>query len=383
MSALNPNPGSDTNNQFIVGDSVLTLVEPAALAPTLDGLLHAAKHRIHAEFYILRNDPVGIRFVRLCVDKARAGVQVTLIRDNVGSFREPWPLQGEMDLAGVRYIDYNPIWPPHRWWHKVPPTHRNHRKILVIDDELSLISTGNVGREYTDLPVPDPHWDLSVVIRGPLTAELVRVAQESQRTILRDRRPDPLPEHEPMHNGRVLADIHDAWGRGEAHYILQWYLRAIEQARDHILIANPYFLPHRYLRRALMQAARRGVRVELILPQMTDWPAVRHAMQHLYRAFLAAGVEIHEVQHQIVHAKAFTVDGCLSSLGSFNFDRWSVQDNLEANLVVEDAAFTHRLNELIHQQKARAVQLSYPLWAQRSRWSRLISWIWWRLRAGL
>lgn len=346
-------------------------------------MLQAAQVRIHAEFYILRNDLTGIRFMRKCITKARAGVQVTIIRDNVGSFREPWPLQDELVEAGITYVDYNPVWPPHKWWHKVPPTHRNHRKMLVIDDNLSLISTGNIGDEYSAKAVPDPHWDLSVSIQGPLTQELARVAEESRRTILKACRPDPLPEHTPIHNGRMVADIQDAWGRGEARTILEWYLHAIDGARSHILIANPYFLPHRYLRRALIQAARRGVTVELVLPYKTDWPAVRHAMQYLYRAFLAAGIQIHEVQHQIVHAKAFTVDGQLSALGSFNFDRWSVQDNLEANLIVDDTAFARQLNELIHRQKARAVQLHYPQWARRSRWARMLSWIWWRMRAGL
>jgi cardiolipin synthase len=194
---------------------------------------------------------------------------------------------------------------------------RNHRKMLVVDDEVAFLGGINIGDENLGEGARVGWADLALEIRGPQCAHLGRMI----------RREPPQPINSSL---RILL-----CGLGGGWRLRRRYLRAFAGARARIHLAHAYFLPDRGVVRAITAAARRGVEVHLLLAGRSDVPFVRAATRSLYRRLLAAGVHIHEWNDSILHAKVATIDGRLLLMGSFNLDPFSLA-NLETLVEVED-----------------------------------------------
>jgi len=195
---------------------------------------------------------------------------------------------------------------------------RNHRKILLVDDEVAFLGGINIGVDYGDPRAPGaPRWrDLAIEIHGPVAAWLA--------ARLRGRRTPPPP-------GPVRVHLS---GLGGGRRLRRRYLKAIGAAHRSLHIAHAYFLPDLRLVRSITAAARRGVAVTLILPGRSDVPLARAGSRRLYQRLLAAGVKIGEWGETVLHAKAAVADGKRLLLGSFNLDPFSLK-NLEALVEVD------------------------------------------------
>jgi cardiolipin synthase A/B len=283
--------------------------------------IREARQSVHLEVYHLAREGVGDAFRRALSQAALRGVRVRVILDGWGSALDGRWLQSMLEPDGAEVRIYHPLSALFTGRFR-----RNHRKILLVDGEVAYLGGINIADEYgfvgpgraPDLADESPEWlDLAVEIRGAPAAWL-------EARLRGDRLPRP----------RDRVQIHLS-GIGGGRRLRTLYRRSFGAAREEILAAHAYFLPDRRFVRSITAAARRGVKVTLLLAGRSDVPLARAGTVRLYRRLVAAGVEIREWTHSVHHAKLAVVDGRTVLLGSFNLDPLSLS-NLESLVEIDD-----------------------------------------------
>jgi len=298
----------------------LRLLDGGAEAfPAMLAAVWAARQEVLLEVYRFALDATGRAFAEALEAAARRGVRVRVLLDGWGS--GPWAgeLGRRLGGAGAAVEVFNPL-----RLAALGRLKRNHRKVLVVDGEVAFLGSLNVCDEHaaSGLDGAQPWADLSLEIRGPTAGWLQRNGAPGRYgRLLRARAPA----------GPVRVWLS---GLGGSRRLQRRYLKAIGGASRQVLLAQAYFLPDRHLIRTITAAARRGVRVRLLLPARSDAWLLRIASRRLYRRLLAAGVEIREWPRSVLHVKVAAVDGRRLLLGSFNLDPLSLV-NLEVLAEVE------------------------------------------------
>jgi cardiolipin synthase len=341
------------------------------LFPALIDAMDAALSDIQFETYIFDFTGAGAQVAEALIRAAQRGVRTHLVVDGVGTGPLPKAWQQRMKSAGVQVRVYSPLGPlglllPHRW-------RRLHRKLCVVDGLVVFCGGINVLDDLYDPNYGDldaPRFDFAVQATGSLAAQASRTMEllwwrmQAVRDVRLNRLPQAVrdlraasatrhasqqdPEARGMRAALVLRDNVRNRSRIE-----KAYRRAIGAARHDIIIANAYFMPGGKLRRALILAAKRGVRVQLLLQGRYEYFMQYHAARPVYGALLAAGVEIHEYEPSFLHAKVAVIDAHgdkpWATVGSSNLDPLSLLLAREANVVVQDAAFAIDLRQrLVH-----------------------------------
>ena len=299
--------------------SVELLNGGAEAFPKMLAAIAHARQRIHLEVYTFERDDVGVEFLGALQSAARRGIRVRVVIDGWGSMFDAGQIVRALRSAGCEARIYNPLVNLFlgRGW-------RNHRKILLVDDQLAYVGGINIGDEYAAQETGLGWADLVVEIRGAACTALVR-------RIWGDR--IGLPARTDV---RVLIP-----GLGGGRRLRRRYVKAIGRASKSVSLAHAYFLPDQRLVRSLTAAARRGVRVLLLLAGRSDVPFARAATRRLYRKLLAAGIQIYEWNDTVMHAKAVVIDERRMLIGSFNLDPLSLV-NLEVLVDVDDPAVAAR-----------------------------------------
>jgi cardiolipin synthase len=368
------------------GHALRLLEGSAAYFPALVAAIDAARHQVWLETYIFDFTGSSAEVAWALERAARRGVQVRVAVDGFGSERMPPDWRERMLAAGVDWRVFAPIGQlgvlrPGSW-------RRLHRKLCLVDDSVAFCGGINI---LDDLHDPNhgalsaPRLDFAVEMTGPLVLQ-VRVAMqrlwqrmrtfESLRTAglggaltsLRGARPVPLPPRqaapESRQGARAALVLRDNF-RHRAD-IERAYRRAIGRARDEVIIANAYFVPGRKMRAALINAARRGVRVVLLLQGRYEYFMQYYAARPIYGALLRAGVAIHEYSPSFLHAKVAVIDGRWATVGSSNIDPLSLLLAREANVVIEDAGFAQALrSRLLHAVAHEGLEMEPAQYAQR------------------
>ena len=284
-----------------------------------------------------------------------------------------------LPISGVNFLVFRPDISP--WSFRRTRLRRLHRKIAAIDGHIAFVGGINI---IDDMDTPGhtpPRFDYAVRIEGPLVARvhdaamrlwaLVSATQlQSGWRRLRDMGPFGAPRGGQRaafvvrDNLRHRRDIEDS------------YLAAIAGAKSEIIIANAYFFPGLQFRRALAEAAARGVRVVLLLQGRVEYILLHYASRALYGAFLDAGIEIHEYHKSFLHAKVAVVDGCWATVGSSNIDPFSLLLAREANVVIEDTEFAGQLRaSLIKAMSTGAKHLAPQDWKRQHILARTMTWL--------
>ena len=341
------------------------------LFPALIEAMDAALSDIQFETYIFDFTGAGAQVAEALIRAAQRGVRTHLVVDGVGTGPLPKAWQQRMKSAGVQVRVYSPLGPlglllPHRW-------RRLHRKLCVVDGLVVFCGGINVLDDLYDPNYGDldaPRFDFAVQATGSLAAQASRTMELLWRRMqaVRDVRLNRLPQavrdlraasatrhasqQDPEARGMRAALVLRDNVRNRSR-IEKAYRRAIGAARHDIIIANAYFMPGGKLRRALILAAKRGVRVQLLLQGRYEYFMQYHAARPVYGALLAAGVEIHEYEPSFLHAKVAVIDAHgdkpWATVGSSNLDPLSLLLAREANVVVQDAAFAIDLRQrLVH-----------------------------------
>jgi cardiolipin synthase len=330
------------------GRNVLTLlVNGEAFFPRVMQVIESARTEILLETFILFDDKVGRRLRQALMDAASRGVVIDVTVDGYGSDGLPQEFIDGMTACGVRFHIFDPH--PRLLGIRTHIFRRMHRKILVADGEIALVGGINFSQDHLDDYGPQAKQDYAIEVRGPLAADIRAFAREALqapgktgRRRYRRRKPDPRGFAEGINARLVVRD-----NNRHRKDIEQTYRAGIRLAQSDIIIANAYFFPGYGLLRDLVRAARRGVRVRLILQGQPDMRIARWAARLLYQYLSDAGVRIYEYCRRPLHGKVACADTAWSTVGSSNLDPFSLSLNLEANVFVQDLAFTSTLRQAL------------------------------------
>ena len=307
--------------------------------------IRVAERFILIEYYLIRNDSTGTALALELAEAVKRGVRVLLIYDYIGSIETPASYFRNMIQHGIELIPFNvPSFKRGlRWFDR-----RDHRKMAIIDGRLAFLGGFNVGDEYSGL-TESPHrfYDVGLSISGSAVRELVSIFSETW-LIERGELPRfPVPtnneDSQSIQHGQGNVIIVSGGPLNRRSHIRSAFLFNIAAASEEILIATPYFIPGPRIIRSLLQAARRGVRVHLLLPARSDVPLVRLLGRSYYSVLLLKGIEIYEMEHEILHAKVMLIDGRQTVIGSANIDQRSFHRNFEINFIIDDEAFGRQI----------------------------------------
>ncbi len=347
------------------GNFIEVFREQEKILEELIAAIHSAKHRVWLETYIYEPDSVGLRIREALEAAARRGCGVILLYDHFGSSRLSASFLKPLLDAGARVYDFNPIWP---WRKKGPFLFRDHRKICVIDDDLSFCGSMNIalnpGRRFRDTVMK---------IRGPATHDLAELFLDALYETT-GQRIENLPPSIGFQGG-VLTQVLSS-NRLRGRMSIQKSMRlTLKRAQEYCYFTTPYFLPSDRLRKAMIEAAERGVDVRVLTAGISDVPLMRFASHYVYGQFLKAGIRIYELYDQTLHAKTAAIDGIYAWVGTYNLDHWSARRNLEVNVSVIDRHLAHELEQHFEVDLKNAREISLPVWEKRSWLKRLLNFL--------
>lgn len=351
---------------LVPGNHVAALVNGDRIFPAMLADIAAAQRSVTFETFIYWKGEVGRRFTDALCDRASAGVRVHLLIDAVGSDKMDAGYVERMRRCGCEVEVYNPL----RWFDLTSAArlnNRTHRKLLVVDGRVGY--TGGVGIADDWLgDAHDPaHWrDTHYRVVGPAVADLQSAFLdhwvESVGAVLHGDA--YFPRLDPA--GEMCAQVFQSGPGGGGESMQLMYLLSFAAARTHLRLATAYFVPDDLTVRTLVDARRRGVRVQLLVPnRLTDVPLTRHASRAVWGDLLRAGVEIFEYQPTMYHNKLMVVDDRWVSVGSTNLDNRGFRLNGEANVNVLDPAFGAAQAAQFDADLARACRVTYERWAAR------------------
>ncbi len=331
--------------------------------PELYRCLEAAAHHIHLEYYMLSDDDVGNRITDILIKKAGQGVEVRVIADGTGSSRIG-RLPKRLRAAGIPIFLFMPV----RFTSLASTNYRNHRKIAVIDGHTGFVGGLNLDDRYWNTGKHKLFWrDTHLKIQGPAVRVLQLHFLLSWQFVSKQAFPIE-PKYFPIvgapDNGYPVSIV--ASGPDTIRpFSMDCYVSAIHRARQRVRITNPYFIPSQTIIDALQIAASSGVKVQLILPGVSDSWIVQHASYSYLKPLLENGVEVFLYKKGFVHAKTITVDGKLAMIGSVNMDFRSFFINFEVAALIYAEEVTRQLDDQFDQDLQECEQLNWRSWKNR------------------
>ncbi|WP_110650705.1 phospholipase D-like domain-containing protein [Salinicola peritrichatus] len=348
--------------------------------PAMQEAIDGARRYLWIELYLMESGELAERFIAVLETAAARGVQIKLMLDGVGSMGLSRSDRQRLRASGVELRFFNPLAMTRLGGNLM----RDHRKLVVVDGEIAFTGGFGVVDEFIEA-----WYEVAVRIRGPVVEDWMRLfAAVWDSPLTRGGKPrerltqwlQSLPPAKGQAAGASRGRV--IWGRGHRYQAIRLSLHGrVATARRRLWLCTPYFVPTLSLRRQLARAARRGIDVRLLLAGgHHDHPGIRYAGQRFYGRLLKAGVKIYEFQPNFIHAKFCVVDDWVS-LGSCNFDHWSLQWNLEANQEVEDAGFAAEVARLFERNFATSRCIDAASWARRPWWQRVREWLFGTLNA--
>ncbi|RRV85790.1 cardiolipin synthase ClsB [Stutzerimonas stutzeri] len=343
--------------------------------PRVFEVIAQAKKEVLLETFILFQDKVGNELQKALIAAAENGASVDVTVDGYGSADLHGEFVSAMTRVGVRIHMFDPG--KRLLGRRLNVFRRMHRKIVVVDGEVAFIGGINFSADHLADFGPAAKQDYALQVEGPVVRDIHHFA-------LSQIAPNKPPQHRRWRRRvRQQTPGYGGISRGEARALFvvrdndqhrndieEHYLQAIRDARSRLLIANAYFFPGYRVLREIRNAARRGVRVRLILQGEPDMPIAKFGARMLYNYLMRDGVEIHEYCRRPLHGKVALADYEWSTVGSSNLDPLSLSLNLEANLIIRDHVFNRHLHERLDhllQTDCRRIPLE-----------RIIRGFWWR-----
>jgi cardiolipin synthase len=364
---------------FVEGNRITLLRNGSEYFPALESAIDRAQHEVHLETYIFEYDATGIRISEALKRAARRGVTVRLLLDGFGSQNLPQEAIQNLLNTGVQVLIFRKEISPFRL--RRNRLRRMHRKLAVVDASIAFVGGINV---IDDLNHPEPllpRFDFAISIEGPLQRQLMLATKHLWKVVAIARlkrwvrhNETPYLTIQPSGNQRGALVIRDNFRH--RHDIEEVYLHAITNACSEIIIANAYFLPGINLRHALSDAARRGLRVVLLLQGRIEYHLQHYATLALFGSLLDAGIEIYEYHKSYLHAKVAVIDRRWSTVGSSNIDPFSLLLAREANVIVDDELFANQLRFCLENAMVEgSTRVLQEKWKDQSWISRTMSWV--------
>lgn len=376
VARLFPLGGSSRHNSielFHSGDDAFRTI--------LDAIA-GAKKRVWMETYIFAPDALGTRVRDALVQAADRGVEVILLFDQWGSSDVHDTFFDPLKKAGGEVVVFNPIAfaKPIRLWMRLrnrdrAPVHfRDHRKIVIVDDDTGFAGGMNISEDYAGPELGNCRFrDTHARLTGPSVTDLARVFLDSLREATGKLRPNPVrPQGQA---GPSFVQVLGSNVRRRRRHIQRSVRQTVRRSVEHCYVTSPYFVPPRRLIRALLAAAKRGVDVRVMTAGLSDVPLARIASSYLYPRLIRGGVRIYELQKQTLHAKTTTIDGVYATVGSFNLDFWSHRRLLEVNVAFLDIDLAENLKVQFQKDLDGAHEIMLDDLDRRSLLTRVIAWL--------
>ena len=350
------------------GNSMKIFQDGSSMLQALLATINSAKHHIHVEFYIFEDDAVGCLVKDALIEKAREGVEIRVLYDDVGCWKVPHRFYDEMREVGIEVRGFLKVRFP-RFTSKV--NYRNHRKLVVVDGRIGFVGGMNLAERYLK-GVPWGIWkDIMMQVEGKAVYGL-------QMTFLTDwyatdhsliTSSSYFPQMEDK--GTSLMQVVTSDPVGEWKDIMQGLLIAITSAQKYVYIQSPYLLPTEPILLALKTAAAAGVDVRIMIPEKSDSRMVHWGTMSYLQELMEAGIKIYMYQKGFLHSKLIVCDDCLSSVGSTNMDFRSFEHNFEINAFMYDKTSALMLKDIFLSDQKDAKFLHLKEWRMRP-WSQKV-----------
>jgi cardiolipin synthase A/B len=306
-----------------------------ALFEAKKSAIRSAQKRVWIETFMILPDRTGRETIQLLAEAADRGVDVVLLFDQAGSHLTNLGFFRPVEEAGGQVFIFNPLPPWRRWGRRTGPwiRYRDHRKVMVADDT-GFCGGHNFTSAYMGEP-PHGYYDMSVRIDGPAVKELGRAFVDSVEKAGGGRRPLPDPPAVP---GGTAVDIVRQDARQGERGVVETFRAVLDGATRSVQMVMAYFVPDRRLCDPILEAAARGVDVQIMTIGATDFPFVRWAGETAYGDLLRAGVRIFRLTEPKLHAKALVADGATCMVGSFDVNTFERRDTADIAAVATDPA---------------------------------------------
>ena len=325
--------------------------------------LSRARHHIHLEYYIFEDDAVGRLLRDVLIDRARAGVKVRVLYDDVGCWKVDHAFYEQMLCEGIEVQGFLKVRFP-QFTSKV--NYRNHRKLTIIDGEVGFIGGMNIAERYLK-GVSWGSWrDTQVKLSGKAVYGLQTAFLTDWYAV--DRSLITSVEYFPAmpSRGETIAQIVTSDPVGEWKDIMQGLMMAICSARHYFYVQSPYFVPTEQIKTALQTAALSGVDVRLMLPKRADTWLIHESSLSYLEDMMKAGVKIYLYRRGFLHSKLMVCDDELSTVGSTNMDFRSFEHNFEANAFFYDKMTALAIKNIFLEDQKHCLLLSSKIWNKRS-----------------
>ncbi len=362
---------------LVEGNRARILIDGPRAHEAMFAAMAAARDHIGLETYILEAGEIGERLATLLAKKVDEGVKVNLLYDSIGSIKTPPEFFEHLRAIGVAVCEFNPA------SSLIKVNNRDHRKILVVDGRIAFTGGINISSAYassswrarrTPGKETKEGWrDTQVEVEGPVVAQFQRLFLDAWA--LQDCGPAGPAAYFPRPEKRGTMAMRAVLAKpGAGAQMYDALVGRIGAARSRVWLTVGYFVPDPGMKQALIDAARRGVDVQLVLPGYSDFWAPVDAGRSHYEELLAAGVGIHEWREALMHAKTAVIDSAWSSIGSTNLDWRSFVHNYEADVVVLDAGFAREMETRFRRDVAAATRIDPSAWKLRGTGEKVKEW---------
>ena len=345
------------------GNRITALTNGDEFFPAMLNAIRSARHSVTFETFIYWQGEIGRQFADALIDRARAGVKVHVLLDWLGTKKmDPQSVQSMKD-AGVEVERYHPL----RWYNIRRVNNRTHRKLLIVDGTVGFTGGAGIADVWVGNAQDPDHWrDSHFKIEGPVVAQCQAAFMDNwmkmRSRVLQSQQ--YFPEVAPAGSHRAQVFMSSPSEGSESARLM--YLLSIASAAESIRIASAYFVPDDLSVRTLVDARRRGVTVEIIVPgEHIDTEVTRRAGRSRWGPLLEAGAAIYEYRPTMYHCKVLIVDDRWTSVGSANFDNRSFRLNDEANLNIYDAEFAREQADVFERDKEQSHRVTLEEWRNR------------------
>jgi len=355
---------------IVASNRVTAFINGDRIFPAMLSAIRGARKSIDLETYIYWSGDIGRQFAEALAERARAAVKVHVLIDWIGSRKVDSRDLAMMREAGVEVEKYNPL----LWFNLARLNHRDHRKLLIVDGKTGFIGGAGLADIWQGNADAPNHWrDTQFRLEGPAVGQMQAAFMDNwTKTTGRvlDNE-DYFPELSPA--GDHYAQVFFSSPRDGTETVRLMYLLAIAAAQKNIRLSASYFVPGALTTEELVDASKRGVNVEIIVPgAKTDVPIARYASRSKWGPLLQAGIKIYEYEPTMYHCKVMIVDDVWVTVGSANFDNRSFRLNDEANLNVYSAEFAAEQARAFEEDKTSAKLISYKEWKGRGLCTKLL-----------
>lgn len=352
------------NEKLYSNTYIKPFTDGASLYESIFADIESAKETIFAEYYIIENDKISDRFIDTLIKKANEGVKVKIVVDAVGSWKVKNKTKQRLADAGIEYHEFLPVSLPF-FGRKI--NYRNHRKILLIDNEIGYIGGMNVADRYIEGKKSIGKWrDTHIKVIGDGIQGLAKVFRRDyhfvsrQLTSISTKKPSKVDGVTPCNMQTVFSgpDM-------EYRAIMQTYLRIIMQSKKYVYIESPYFMPNEAVRSALVTAAKSGVEIKIIIPLFSDDRIVLMSTYSYVKDLASAGIHFYFYKAGFIHSKLIISDDQIVSVGSANMDFRSLEHNFETNAILYGDETASIFRNIFEQDMADSESFDMKRWKSR------------------